>query len=152
MNDLTMCLKWGQVGPSPLSGAVSASMFFRLNSKQPSASEMTTLRRQPQSYTLMDTAVYLCCWLQWGNRDWPPPTVILLGPYQCRPNAGSLIEAQWWRLAESICTLARAKPDAFQNISGKDGKCVCLCVCRGGAGYLQFDQNVWETLLCFPSM
>lgn len=38
----------GQVEPSPLSGAISPLVFFRLNSKQPAASEMTTLRRQPQ--------------------------------------------------------------------------------------------------------
>lgn len=38
----------GQVEPSPLSGAISPFLFFRLNSKQTAASEMTTLQRQPQ--------------------------------------------------------------------------------------------------------
>lgn len=148
----------GQVEPLPLSGAISACVFFRLNSKQPSASEMTTLQRRPQSYTLMDMAVYLCCWFQWGNCDCPPPPPHPTLPShsgealselaKCREPDRSTVAM----IGRQYFTLAWPKLNAFQNIAGN--RCVCVCVCEHVCvcacvcgGYLQYDQSVRETLL-----
>lgn len=62
---------------------------FQINSKHPTAWEMTTLQRQPE-VTLW--------WTQWSisavdfSGEIVTPQVILAGPYQCRPNAGSPME------------------------------------------------------------
>lgn len=69
---------------------------FQINSKHPTAWEMTTLQRQPE-VTLW--------WTQWSisavdfSGEIVTPWSFWRGPYQRRPNAGSLMEG----LKEMIC-------------------------------------------------
>lgn len=112
MNDLTMCLKWRASGALATVRSRLCLRVFPIKFKA---------TPPPRKWQRCGDSPKVTLW--WTRRsisavdfsgeivtDPPPlPTVILLGPYQWWPNAGSLIEAQWRRSADRICTLARAK-------------------------------------------
>lgn len=100
--------------PSPLSAAISAFVFFRLSSKQPAASEMTALRRQPQ----------VTLW--WTRRSIYAVDFsgeIVTAPFPSAPNSAGTLSVAAKRSGSDgrtlamiygqYCTLVELKLDAF---------------------------------------
>lgn len=94
MNDLTMCLKWR---PSGAVAAVRSHLclcLFQMKLKATRRLGIDNAAQTAPSYTLMDTAVYLCCGLQWGNC---PPAPNPPSPQFCWDLiSGGQTQRFWW--------------------------------------------------------